>query len=827
MEDSKTSGTADETLSAAPSAMPPRGNALARFVVSFLAAYFTVLALMHSRVQNAVVVFLIGMYCYFLMGPRARHLRRGGLALAIIVAIFVGLGSVRLIVGSRTRIADAVAVVTAAMITIVVVVGWRRLTRTHHRQQSLAKRMLGGIVFLVLAWVGLSIADRTFASGPLPRDPTRFQSLPVKSQLREAHVGLALSGGGYRAALFHAGVLAWMEEHEVPITHISSVSGGSIIGSYYAAGGPPREFLRAVQERQFMLVRELFNVQNAVPIFVTTKVPILGTSVLPGLVRPANRLSVQADLIDRLLLDGQLVMGPPLAPRAPELLVCATELDRAEIVGVCRAGIVADGVVPSSGRFQFINAGGGREARVSFRPHRWDRVAAGRRLADFVAASGAFPGAFPPLAITRRSLWQDDAPNAIEGHLADGGITDNLGLRLLLNAHRCASSSPPGTPEPSRRRESPDTADESPSASWKEDAMEDLLVGTSRGERQVLLPGWRLNMAIVSDGGALFTYNQGTSGGMASFGRTIDVIYANGGEVSAQPNDPPVILISPWQLVSQLTTDVLRDPAQIQARALKSWDQVGNPARLGSEARTLLGEVDAEWQNRLEGDVAYCLSVFVRTSTLDDHPPKEDAAALFRLGQYCAAWNADAIWRASFQHLQLREVLQHNSPTFDTTLALLDRSGLLQEVETERATVVAPTEGSWEELDDDVRRSLLERAATEPVRALLRRHLVDGWLPFASLHTQLMGLRLARDGPPSESVLTRAGAEAILTIDDRHEAGNNVRPPEMILEVGKSRVRLPEFALVAKNVIVLQACEGLLFTPEEAAAAISAPSPSP
>ena len=44
-------------------------------------------------------------------------------------------------------------------------------------------------------------------------------------------IGLALSGGGYRAAVFHLGVMAYMAENDLleRITHISTVSGGSIV----------------------------------------------------------------------------------------------------------------------------------------------------------------------------------------------------------------------------------------------------------------------------------------------------------------------------------------------------------------------------------------------------------------------------------------------------------------------------------------------------------------------------------------------------------------------------------------------------------------------
>lgn len=48
-------------------------------------------------------------------------------------------------------------------------------------------------------------------------------------------VGLALSGGDYRAAAFHLGTLEKLHEMGIlgKIDIISTVSGGSIVGAYY------------------------------------------------------------------------------------------------------------------------------------------------------------------------------------------------------------------------------------------------------------------------------------------------------------------------------------------------------------------------------------------------------------------------------------------------------------------------------------------------------------------------------------------------------------------------------------------------------------------
>ena len=52
---------------------------------------------------------------------------------------------------------------------------------------------------------------------------------------QDSKLGLCLSGGGFRAALFHIGTLAALAERELlhKVEVLSTVSGGSIIGAYY------------------------------------------------------------------------------------------------------------------------------------------------------------------------------------------------------------------------------------------------------------------------------------------------------------------------------------------------------------------------------------------------------------------------------------------------------------------------------------------------------------------------------------------------------------------------------------------------------------------
>ena len=62
----------------------------------------------------------------------------------------------------------------------------------------------------------------------------------VNKVFQDKRIGLALSGGGYRAAVFHLGVLSYMAENDLleNVTHISTVSGGSIVmGLIYKLNG--------------------------------------------------------------------------------------------------------------------------------------------------------------------------------------------------------------------------------------------------------------------------------------------------------------------------------------------------------------------------------------------------------------------------------------------------------------------------------------------------------------------------------------------------------------------------------------------------------------
>src|SRR5436309_12942405 len=71
----------------------------------------------------------------------------------------------------------------------------------------------------------------TAAAAPTPAEAAR-----AEPEQHRSGVGLCLSGGGYRAALFHLGAVRRLNELGVlsKISTISSVSGGSILAAHLA-----------------------------------------------------------------------------------------------------------------------------------------------------------------------------------------------------------------------------------------------------------------------------------------------------------------------------------------------------------------------------------------------------------------------------------------------------------------------------------------------------------------------------------------------------------------------------------------------------------------
>jgi NTE family protein len=230
-------------------------------------------------------------------------------------------------------------------------------------------------------------------------------------------IALALSGGGIRAMVFHLGVLARLAERGQleRVTHISSVSGGSlIVGLVLLETGmqwpTSAQFLEIVVPR----LREKLCARG------------VQWGALRQAVRPSNwrYLLSRANLLaEALKNEWQVAASLADLPVCPEWSINATNAENGKRF-----------------RFKRENLGDYLTGYAS---------SGGYPLADAMAVSAAFPGGFGPLALAAdERTWKKrewDAPATTEAvvapahptlHLYDGGVYDNLGLEPYFDAGR-------------------------------------------------------------------------------------------------------------------------------------------------------------------------------------------------------------------------------------------------------------------------------------------------------------------------------------------------------------------------------------------------------
>ncbi|MGH3030909.1 MAG: patatin-like phospholipase family protein [Gaiellaceae bacterium] len=311
-------------------------------------------------------------------------------------------------------------------------------------------------------------------------------------------LGLALSGGGFRAALFHIGVLARMAELGIlrRVEVLSTVSGGSIVGALYyihvrgllqaipdddiedehyadVVERIAETFLRGVETnlrgRTFRDLRQNFRMARN----DYSRSDRLGELYDETFYRPAWN-----EHRDRMIQMGELLIAPagegpdfnPVEGNAgrsapvPILMINATSLNtghnwRFEAVGMGEPDR-ADADVSEAQAEKDPREDARREVDRNDR-YRWTHYAllppdqANFELGYAVAASACVPTLFHPLPVTR--LLDDDEGNPITVQLVDGGVHDNQGIEGLIE-YKCdpivvsdASGYLPDDPDPTTR----------------------------------------------------------------------------------------------------------------------------------------------------------------------------------------------------------------------------------------------------------------------------------------------------------------------------------------------------------------------------------------
>ena len=243
----------------------------------------------------------------------------------------------------------------------------------------------------------------------------------------EDGIALALSGGGFRAMLFHAGALLRLNELGIlsRLARISSVSGGSIAAGYLAHVW--QQFGSANSAGAF----DQFKANYVDPIFRFSREKIDVGDILSGLLPGTSAAEQVAASYDRLLFHNS---GLQSLPDQPRFVFCATNLQTGVLWRFCK---------PYAGDYVM-----GRLDRPTL------------PLSTAVTASSAFPPFLSPVVLTLPpgsfTDWPnkgavakgalDPAPFRARVLLSDGGVYDNHGLEPIEKRYMTLLVSDGGAP---------------------------------------------------------------------------------------------------------------------------------------------------------------------------------------------------------------------------------------------------------------------------------------------------------------------------------------------------------------------------------------------
>lgn len=243
-------------------------------------------------------------------------------------------------------------------------------------------------------------------------------------------IGLALSGGGFRATLFHLGLIRFLRDAGSlsKVTHITSVSGGSIIAAHLVLNwerynGSPEQFDAAAAE---LLSFVDLDVRNR----ITRRFPLSLPLRWPRrLFRLSNRKLTRTGLLEyhyERYLYGDISLFE--LPEWPQLHILATNLSEG-----CLCSFTRDGLL-------MVRRQAGKSPRL-------DHVRTGLATVPMaVTASSAFPGFFPPLQLTAAEVGSAAGDFGRQAY-TDGGVFDNLGVRMFGSLERSLLAERPFTRE--------------------------------------------------------------------------------------------------------------------------------------------------------------------------------------------------------------------------------------------------------------------------------------------------------------------------------------------------------------------------------------------
>lgn len=241
-----------------------------------------------------------------------------------------------------------------------------------------------------------------------------------------ARIGLTLSGGGFRATLFHLGVIRFLFENELlpHVTFISGVSGGSIAAAHAVLNwdkyvGTPDTFAAAADELLHFIQGDLRNrILRRWILGWAFLIPRLsfGYSRSNLLIAEYSKLYRVKDKGSKLREAKLCDLYPRKNIHRPRIIFQTTSLSTGFACAFGRSGFMW---------YEEDPRGLGVERKKD--EEKWIR-ASHLPVAVAVAASSAFPPMFPPVELTCAALNCNKEVFPQSQYLTDGGVFDNLGI---------------------------------------------------------------------------------------------------------------------------------------------------------------------------------------------------------------------------------------------------------------------------------------------------------------------------------------------------------------------------------------------------------------
>jgi len=275
------------------------------------------------------------------------------------------------------------------------------------------------------------------------------QELLSKLNTSDTLIGVSISGGGSRSAYFAAAVLEQLSKISMPgqtgpgrslVNHIdllSTVSGGSIAGAYFAANLPTDTHATDGELAQFFSrfkAAMAMNFQDRMLLRIA-----MPTNTIAFLGGDQSGAEIFADVLDRDLFHEQefgTLLKRERVDRTPILLINATDLQHFNAFVFSPEKEWMKILVPSQRPDNELGGSSTERSTASYPRGKeiepfgsfWGDLS-NFKIADAVAASAAFPVALSAIRLHERANGSNPTT-----YLGDAGDVDNSGL-LSLYAH--------------------------------------------------------------------------------------------------------------------------------------------------------------------------------------------------------------------------------------------------------------------------------------------------------------------------------------------------------------------------------------------------------